>query len=143
MQQKKKSSGDEYDRVYCVFDRDEHSSFDEASKTLKDNKFHAARSWPCFEFWLLLHYKYQRGPFSRQGNKTAAKVCESALKKQLPTYEKGMKGIFNYLLSMLDTGVENASKAQKDAVATEEPNPSTEVHELVQYLRGLKGRHRK
>lgn len=50
--------GEKYDVVFCVFDRDEHETFDEACALAKANKLKLARSWPCFEFWLLLHFGY-------------------------------------------------------------------------------------
>ena len=51
-------SGDAYDKVYCVFDRDTHSTFDESVQRIKELKserkskpFEAITSTPCFEDW--------------------------------------------------------------------------------------------
>lgn len=53
-------NGDTYDRVFCVFDRDAHSSYEQAIDECKKSKpvrtFYAIASVPCFEFWLLLHF---------------------------------------------------------------------------------------
>jgi hypothetical protein len=55
-----------YDRVFCVIDRDEHKSFDEAMQTAAVTNVHAIASYPCFEYWLLLHFVYSRKPYRRQ-----------------------------------------------------------------------------
>lgn len=138
LQKDESKQGEKFDKVYCVFDRDEHTNFDAASSQLNDSNILAARSWPCFEFWLLLHFGYQRQPLHPSRGKTAAQLCQYSLKANLPAYTKGMQGIFDELLPDLDTGIQNATRAQRDAQATGEQNPSTEVHELVEYLRGLK-----
>ena len=138
LQKDESKQGEKFDKVYCVFDRDEHTNFDAASSQLNASNILATRSWPCFEFWLLLHFGYQRSPFHPSHGKTAAQLCQSSLKAKLPTYTKGMQDIFDELLPNLDTGIQNATRAQRDAQATGEQNPSTEVHELVEYLRCLK-----
>ena len=46
------SLGENFDRVYCVFDRDEHARFLEACNEARASGLMLARSWPCFEFWL-------------------------------------------------------------------------------------------
>jgi len=135
---KESNLGEKFNKVYCVFDRDEHTNFDEASSQLNAGNIVSARSWPCFEFWLLLHFKYSRKPFSRSNGKTAAQLCQSALKAKLPKYKKGMQGIFGELAPYLDDAIKNAEIAQREAEKNGEPNPSTEVHELVKYLKDLK-----
>ncbi|PID44169.1 MAG: CRISPR-associated protein [Proteobacteria bacterium] len=138
LQKDESKQGERFDKVYCVFDRDEHTNFDAASDQLNANHILPARSWPCFEFWLSLHFEYQRSPFYPAHGKTAAQLCQSSLAAKLPAYTKGMQGIFDELLPSLDTGIQNATRAQRDAEETGEQNPSTEVHELVEYLRSLK-----
>ena len=137
LQKEEKKQGEKFDKIYCVFDRDEHTCFDAAYNKLSRNNFQAARSWPCFEYWLLLHFGYQRKPFSPTQGKTAAQNCGSALKAELPTYSKGMKGIFAQLLPSIDKAKKNAIKALRDADKTSNSNPSTEVHRLVEYLQDL------
>nr|VFJ50570.1 MAG: RloB-like protein [Candidatus Kentron sp. DK] len=142
VQQKRKQQRKRpYDRVYCVFDRDEHAHFEDASRQLENlrkQRFYPIRSWPCFEFWLLLHFTYTRRPFERDGRQTAARNCESALRREMPHYRKGATGVFMELLPRLEAARERAARAREDAKATLENNPSTEVHELVDYLRRLR-----
>ena len=65
MRDAEERQGEQYDRVYCVFDRDSHENFDAATETASRESIQVARSWPCFEYWLLLHYEYVRHPFAR------------------------------------------------------------------------------
>ncbi|HDZ61640.1 MAG TPA: RloB domain-containing protein [Nitrospirae bacterium] len=62
-----KRTGDAFDRVFCVFDKDSHESYtralDEVEKAKPKNIFKAITSIPCFEYWLLLHYEFSTKPF--------------------------------------------------------------------------------
>lgn len=133
-----KRQGDQYDAVYCVFDRDQHTHFNAASDEALSAKLKLARSWPCFEFWLLLHFVYHRRPYAPLGNRTAAQNCVRELQQHLPGYTKGNAGVFEALEGQMETAKSNASLASSDAEATERYNPSTEVHCLVAYLQALK-----
>ncbi|MEX1198163.1 MAG: RloB family protein [Pseudohongiellaceae bacterium] len=132
--------GEKFDRVYCVFDRDEHANFEGASEQIRASGFCSARSWPCFEYWLLLHYEYRRNPFLAGGDKTAAQHCTTALVRKMPAYTKGAQGVFQKLQGRLDDALNRAERARRDAEATGSDNPSTEVHSLVEYLRNIKRR---
>lgn len=134
--------GEKYDRVYCVFDRDEHMTFHQACDAARASGIRVARSWPCFEFWLRLHFGYSRQPYSRSGGRSAAQRCVDELRGRLPGYEKGVSGIFRALEDRLESAMSNGTRALADAKATGESNPSTEVHDLVNYLRALKTERR-
>ncbi|NLY65622.1 MAG: RloB domain-containing protein [Alcaligenaceae bacterium] len=69
-----KIAGDAFDKVYCVFDRDKHTTFSSAVKRIKDlgHPFVAITSTPCFEFWLLLHFIYTNKPFHAAGKNQSA-----------------------------------------------------------------------
>lgn len=139
LRDEEKRRGDQYDAVYCVFDRDQHTHFNTASNEALSAKLKLARSWPCFEFWLLLHFVYRRGPYAPSGNRSAADNCVGDLQQHLPNYTKGNTGVFEELEDQMETAKYNASLALSDAEATERYNPSTEVHCLVAYLQALKG----
>lgn len=137
-QETEQRTEDGYDRIFCVFDRDEHESFDTASRDAAQHGFQLARSWPCFEYWLLLHFALERSPYTRAGKKSPAANCVSKLKKHYPSYTKAGEGVFAALQSKLDTAIGNAQKALRDATNTNEYNPSTEIHCLVEYLKSLR-----
>ena len=134
---KEKKHRDDYDKVFCVFDRDEHTTFETASEEANKYGLTPIRSWPCFEFWILLHYRYTRSPYGRSGEKTAAHNCLEDVQQYLPGYTKGAEGIFQELEKILERAKRNSEKAFADAMATSECNPSTEIHILVNYLQSL------
>jgi RloB-like protein len=64
-----------FDSVYCVIDRDSHHHFAEAINLAdKSEKVTVIVSYPCFEYWLLLHFNESRKPYTAAGNKSAADV---------------------------------------------------------------------
>lgn len=137
---KAERDNDNYDRVYCVFDQDEHTGFNQARQqlnSLSGKGFHPACSWPCFEYWLLLHFEYQRSPF-KKGNGKTAEHCKQTLKSKYSSYSKNKQNVFIELNDKLDTAISNANRSSKDAERTEEKNPSTEVHHLIEYLHSIK-----
>lgn len=133
-----------FDRIYCVFDRDRHARFDAAmdkllrTKLSKKNIIYAIPSVPCFEFWLLLHFKYTTKPFDAPyGDSICSKVIEE-LKNHLPTYQKGDQNVFNQLKDKLDNAIANARRVEKFHKTSGTDNPSTSMHSLLVYLRDLK-----
>lgn len=63
------SKDQDFDHVYCVFDKDKHATYAAAldrtrSVRLKGGaEIHAITSVPCFEYWLLLHFDYTTRPY--------------------------------------------------------------------------------
>ena len=134
----------EFDRVYCVFDRDRHTTYNAAldrvrrARLGKGSKIFAIPSVPCFEFWLLLHFTYTTRPFDTPaGDSVCAKVIEE-LMNHLPAYQKGDQDIFNKIQDKLDNAIINARHVEQFHQTSGTDNPSTLVHSLVEYLRDLK-----
>lgn len=138
LRSKESRHGEKYDKVYCVFDRDEHATFDKACNEAGTSGVGLARSWPCFEFWFRLHFGFSRQPYARSGGRSAAQNCVHEVGQLLPEYAKGTPGVFHWLEDRLEHAKVRAARALADAKATGELNPSTEVHELVDYLQSLK-----
>lgn len=131
-----------YDRVYCVFDRDRHARFGEAllkiegERNLKKIPIHAVPSIPCFEFWILLHFEYT----TRQFEVVEGSICNEVIRslgRYLPAYRKGEK-VFDQLAGRMDAAVTNAKQVMVFHESSGTDNPSTRVHELVEYLRSLR-----
>ena len=141
-----RQEGDEFDDIYCVFDRDAHEHFNAAINrlhTLKANgrPLNAVVSVPCFEFWLLLHFGYTDKPYACKGKKSVGQVVVSDLKKQpgFEKYDKGMTGVFKLLGPKLAQALKHAQQlAARPTEHIEHPNPSTQVHVLVNRLKELK-----
>ncbi len=120
------------DQAWAVFDRDEHHHFDEAVRLCEENGINIARSNPCFEVWLILHYEDFHKPDPR--DKVFAHLCSLC-----PSYKdgKGRSADFNELLENLEQA-EKRAIAQCEARANEGDRhapPSTTVHTLTKAMR--------
>lgn len=139
-----KLTGDAFDRVYCVFDRDRHTTFDAAVQRTKDltangKPFVAITSTPCFEVWLLLHFRYSDQPFHPAGKKSVGDQVVSALKSipMFAKYGKGEKGVYGKLKDKLSIALENAERLRRSGAATGSINPATDADELVKAIQLL------
>src|SRR5712691_1364384 len=139
----RRADGD-FDRVFCVFDRDGHANYQQAldmiaeSSLRKKRKLQAIPSVPCFEIWILLHFSYSTAPFMRTGNKSACDNVIDAVRDHVPEYQKAMTGVFEHLQPHTDRAVSHAERLARHNRETLTENPATRVHELVKYLRELK-----
>ena len=141
--EEEKRQDDAYDKVFCVFDKDSHASYQNTLSRLRNTKprdtFIAITSVPAFEYWFLLHYEYSTRPYeAKSGGQSAGAQVMSDLKKHLPSYTKGCKDIFLALKDKLETAKTNAVQALQEAKTTKTDNPSTRVHELVDLLQNIK-----
>jgi hypothetical protein len=134
----------EYDRGYCVFDRDQHANFDEAIRLLeisdlgRKGRLAAIASVPCFEIWVLLHYRYTSGGYSAVGGEPACARVIRDVRQHFVDYQKGHKSAFVTLAPMMDQAIVHAARLEKHNVDTRSVNPATGMHHLVNYLRDLK-----
>lgn len=143
-------SGDPFDRVFCVFDRDTHQHFDAAvqriqARNKKDKRqiFEAITSSPCFEYWLLLHFGFTARPFNAKGGKS---ICDSLIvelrkKPGFENYGKGQQGIYALLKDKTSVAIAAAKQGRQGAEETGQQSPLTHVDQLVEALRGLKPGH--
>lgn len=141
---------DPYDKVFVIFDRDSHASYYEAiekcrnfcKKYKNDNGecvFEAIYSYPCFEYWYLLHFEGTDAPFRATENKSIAEKCIDELKKYEPDYEKSSSGYFSKFLRQGQLhGAIAHSKRIFDNSENGNDNPSTNVHVVVEYLMNIK-----
>ena len=132
-----------YDEIYCVIDRDEHTNFDEAIDYAKANQIKLIKSYPSFEYWYLCHFICSRAPMLRTASKSAGGQCVALLNQYWQqtfsgTYQKNIPQIYSKLLPKLPTAIAYATRSLAAAKQDGEPNPSTQVHELVQRLRILR-----
>ncbi|ELS40696.1 RloB family protein [Pseudomonas syringae] len=134
--------GEPFDKVFCVFDRDQHESFDEAITRIQALKpagvFHAIYSVPCFEFWLLLHFRYTSAPFLADGRLSSGALVLRELKNYLPDYSKGDRNLFSSLFNQIGTANGYAERLEIESRNNNSKNPYTNIHELVNYLKNIK-----
>lgn len=130
-----------FDQIFCAIDRDSHETFEEAlilAKTSK--KITVITSYPCFEFWLLLHFGYSNKPYTPVGKDSAAYrlIRDLRTHPDMSDYDKGAnKSIFKMLLNRLPTARKNAEKVLDEAIICGDMNPSTKLHELLNVFEKL------
>jgi hypothetical protein len=119
-----------YDEVWCVFDVDEHPQLLEAKQQAQDNNIYIAVSNPCFELWLLLHFRSQTAWIHRHDVQSACRICSN---------EAGKRVNFSELRDRVDVAIQRANELEKwqDGRGCSGENPSTSVHRLVQRLKDL------
>jgi hypothetical protein len=149
---KAKENAEDYDCVFCLFDQDaghkndpHYNKYVEALNLIKNyhkNKIVAITSVPCYEIWLLLHFKYIDKPFTNTGNKSICNMVISELRKcdGMQDYEK-KKGegkadekIYQKMKPYLKTAIQNAKLLEKSNERNHTNNPSTKIHILIGYL---------
>ena len=132
-----------FERVYAVFDRDDHLTYHGAltkaealnGKLRNDNKqsvsFTAIASVPSFELWLLLHFEDVHAPIHRD-------EVLRRLKVHIPDYSKGVEGTFARTHEHLENAEQRSSRLATRFSAHDEPEPFTAVGEIVKLLTTLK-----
>lgn len=141
----------DFDQVYCVFDRDQHDTYRVALErvasetlTIRRNgralgvaRFEAIPSVPCFEYWLLLHFRYTVAPFARGTEVvTALKVYPG-----FERYEKGKTDAYAATCKHLENALRHAERANAATAEAGTDNPSTRIPDLVQALQRIAGGH--
>lgn len=126
----------EYERIYCVIDRDTHPNFIAAVNLCSQyERIELVISYPCFEYWIMLHFQENRKAFGMAGKKSPGAQMIGELKKidEMGGYDKGaVTGLFGKLLDRLPPAVERATRILDDAIQVNQMNPSTRMHELLQ-----------
>lgn len=132
-----------YDICFCLIDRDTHDemrfnrALELAKRTAKQHPrrhFDVVVSYPCIEFWFLLHFCYSRSPFERVGNRSPGDMVCEALSAHLPGYDKVSVDQLLPLIERTDFAILNSRRAEQDALETNNLNPSTRMHEFVEKL---------
>ncbi|OAI15080.1 MULTISPECIES: RloB family protein [Methylomonas] len=123
-----------FDRVFCTIDRDAHANFENALDAAKSQpKIDVVVSYPCFEFWLLLHFGYSRKPHSPD-----SLLKDLRAYPEFADYDKGNeRNIFRSLENRLPEARRLAPKVLTEAIDSGEMNPSTRLHELLAYFEEL------
>lgn len=137
-----KCRNDAFDRVFCVFDKDTHTSYkqalDKLNRAVPRKAYTAINSVPCFEYWLLLHFVCSTKAYTSSGKKSACARIIDDLQKYIPEYSKGARGLFKDLMDQTEQAVAFSKRALQEAKNNRTDNPTTLMHELVEYLNHLK-----
>ena len=117
-----------YDSVWCVYDVDDHPHLHEAQEMAEANDIELAISNPCFELWLLLHFRDNPGMQHRD-------TIYTKLKDYDPDYEKQVD--FARYSAGYDEALKRAERMDKLAEDVQSPgcNPTTGVYRLTEEIR--------
>lgn len=128
-----KKSGDPFDKfdyVWCVFDVDDHDKDGkllEALKQASDNGIEVALSNPCYELWVILHYRDERKDVHRHVLQSECKAVYKRDDKHVP---------FEILWPNYDLAKERAANLRKWQIENDrrQGNPWTNFDELIEAL---------
>lgn len=139
-----KKNGNTDDIVWVVFDREAVSKYShelhaQARQKADSNGIEIAFSNVCFEYWILLHFKFTAACYSSCGNL----LKDSSLKADIKTvgindYDKGLAILFDKLKEKVPTAIKNSEKLKNQVTKTaihgnvipHKINPYIDVHEL-------------
>ncbi|MGA9399193.1 MAG: RloB family protein, partial [Anaerolineaceae bacterium] len=123
---------DDYDQIWCVFDKDDNSvsQFNEAIKLARRNHIKIAYSNQSFELWYVLHFCLMRSAITRSDYK------KHLNKKLGHTYKKNCETIYSELHELQKDAIRNAKLLLTEYTPRRPAvdDPSTTVHELVEQL---------
>lgn len=129
---KSKDSFTANDKVWAMFDRDEHPNFESAVSRCETSGVSVGRSNPCFELWLILHLELFDGPDNNAG------VC-ARLRKLRPEYDPSSCKRCNWeeLIPHLHEAERRAEKQLEERSRDSSPygRPSTTVGRLTAAIR--------
>lgn len=117
-----------FDDVWCLVDVDDHKRLEEVADMAKSNGIELGISNPCFELWLVLHFRESPGPQDR-------KFIQAMVGEFVEGYEKHVD------FALFKTGYEEAVKRARciddDCRKMGElgRNPSTGVYRLTEAIR--------
>ena len=129
-----------FERVYAVFDRDDHLTYADAlararqlDKTLKNDermavRFFAVPTVPCFELWLLLHFENVLAFNHRTEIMTK-------LNQRIAGYTKGKTGIYALTEPSIDAAAARAVHLRGQFQPDGGVDPYTDLDRLVCTLR--------
>jgi hypothetical protein len=148
--QKAKEKAEDYDCIFCVFDQDashksdpHYQKYYQALNLLKDDETIAAiTSIPCYEIWLLLHFKAIDKPFTNTGRKSICDTVIDELRKceGMQNYEKKKgegkddENIYQKMQPYLENAIHHAELLEESNKRNQSDNPSTKIHLLIEYL---------
>ncbi len=130
----RRGRGRAHDEIWCVFDVDEHPKLGEAIQLAESNGIKVAVTHPCFELWLILHYRDQTAYIERARAQHLAKellrcgktLSPQALGELVVRYPDAAKRA-KHLDKM---HARNGSQARS--------NPSSEAWKLVDRIRDFR-----
>lgn len=131
-----KRSGDYFDQVWWVFDVESpvaHPGIEAIIAKADGRGYRCAISHPCFELWLLLHFRRHTAAVTSEEAERLAKACDCGYTDKEFEFAK--------VWPHHQRAIENAESLHRRQIDMHprllDRNPWTSVHELVSELVGL------
>lgn len=127
------SKGTSRPHIWAVFDKDEHSRFEQAQQLAKSNGIRVAASNPCFELWAVFHYQNHAAPISTQ-------ACQRLLEGLCSSYRADRGKLFRddaVIRNNHDAAVQRGARSLRERESEGDPqgNPSTSMQVLMESIR--------
>lgn len=137
-----------YEKIFCVFDHDDDAHFRDAlhqaqAQTLKNGDglpiIVAIPSNPCYEYWLLLHFKdaASTAPVAALPDASIGTQMRRRLEEIFPDYGKSDKDIYNALIKAggcIDNAMNYARVGNNIAGNDFNNRPTTAFPIMIDYL---------
>ncbi|MGY0069252.1 RloB family protein [Streptomyces sp. QTS137] len=124
----RRRAGDHYSHTWCVLDVDDFAHLDEALRLARSEGIDVALSNPCFELWLLLHFRDHRAPVD------GFRQAERHLVPHHHGYSKAAdRFAFDLYRQAWPQAVERARELAKPG-EEHKRNPSTGMWRLVEHI---------
>jgi hypothetical protein len=127
-----KGKFDNINQIWCVFDKDDFSDFDNVIERARKSGIKTAYSNEAFEIWFIFHYEYTTGFISRYDYK------EKLNRYFGKEYKKNDRNLFEMLLEKQENAINNAKKVyqyhRRDNKKPSNSNPETTVFELIEEI---------
>jgi len=121
---------DDYDQVWCVFDRDSFNDFNSAIELARKEGMSVAYSNEAFELWYVLHFDFLNTgiPRSDYQKKLTGKLGHK--------YQKNSATSYDEIIELQPITIKNARRllTKYNPINPQQDNPSTTVHLLVSEL---------
>lgn len=131
-----------YQNIWVVFDKDDFMDFDDAIREGTEKGYHIAWSNQSFEYWIYLHFNYSDSALHR--DEWVSKLDSIFKQYNLGEgkYHKNYENIYDIVNTYdgVNTAIKNAKRRMVNYNEREkkasEYNPGTQVHLLVEELKG-------
>ncbi|AWT49710.1 hypothetical protein DLE54_09465 [Psychrobacter sp. YP14] len=132
----------EYNYIFCIFDLDtvknKHflstiNSYNHRYK--KENSIiYPIITYPCIEFWFILHYDCYDTPFNAKRNHSIGDIAKKEFKKYDSNYHETNKNSITVLVTNYKNAIYNAQRVVGKQQQSNSFNPITNIHQLVTLL---------
>lgn len=126
---------DDYDEVWCVFDVEaprSHANLADALALAERKNVNCAISNPCFELWLVLHFRDQHAYVENDAIQHQLVECRCAYDRKHKNFDFAM--VWATYQTAMDRAAALDARQIRDHPRVQDRNPWTSVHKLVDVL---------